>query len=123
MDTAGTDIKLNTGDLGYTITGDLALIDGIDNVWQSITLRLTTILGTNLFAQNYGTKLGQYVDEPITDNLLSKMKTEIKNTILADKRVKTVSNLQVIQDKGLILSFTITTINGISKSGTVKVGG
>ena len=124
----GVDIKLTRGDLGYTRAGDLALVGDVspeDNIWQAVVLRLTTILGTHLFAPNYGTRLGQYVDEPVTDDLESAIIAEAKTTILQDPRVASVSNMvmDASQNDQLSLSFSFTTISGQSKSGTVSIGG
>lgn len=122
-DAIGIDIKLNTGDLGYTMTGDLMIVEDLDNIWQVVTLRLTTTLGTYIFATDYGTKLGQFVDEPITTDLENEIMAEAKTTILQDSRITSVSNMQVTQDSGLTLSFSIKTINGSTKSGSVTIGG
>ncbi len=123
----GVDVKLNSGDLGYTQSGDLDLVGHIeptDNIWQAVALRLTTTLGTYLFAPGYGTLLGQYIDEPITADLGGKIITEAQTTILQDTRVASVNNMQISQGSGNIsLSFTIVTVSGGTKSGTVPIGG
>lgn len=123
MSTLVTDLKLNSGDLQHTINGGIALVSGIDSIWQSVILRLTTTLGTNIFAPNYGTRLGQYVDEPLMDDLKEKIYNEIKTTVLQDPRVKSVSNIQVVQNNGFIVSLTIVAVDGVIKSGSVQIGG
>lgn len=123
MNTLYTDLKLTSGDLEGTINGGLALVSDLDDIWQSVILRLTTTLGTNIFAPNYGTRLGQYVDEPLTDDLKEKIYTEIKTTILQDPRVKSVSNIQVVQNNGFLISLTIVAVTGGIKSGSVQIGG
>ncbi len=123
----GVDLKLANGDLGYTLNGDLDLVgqnEPTDNVWQAVALRLTTALGTNLFADNYGTNSGQYVDEPLTADLQAKIKSEVETTILQDPRVSAVSNMTISQGtESLTLSFSITTVSGSTQSGTVQIGG
>lgn len=117
----GVDIKLDNNDLGVDSNGDLALIgqdNSADNVWQAVWLRLLTTLGTYLFADNYGTKARQTVDEPITDKILASLKTQISTTISQDPRVASISKLTVTQNGSNIeVSFGITTINGSSAYG------
>ena len=119
----GVDIELNGNDLGVTQSGDLALIgqvDSADNVWQAVWLRLMTTLGTYLFADEYGTQARQYVDEPITDEVLTALTTEISDTISQDQRVASISNLTVKENdsKQIAISFGIVTISGSSTYGT-----
>ena len=119
----GVDIELNGNDLGVTQSGDLALIgqvDSADNVWQAVWLRLMTTLGTYLFADEYGTQARQYVDEPITDEVLTALTTEISDTISQDPRVASISNLTVKENdsKQIAISFGIVTISGSSTYGT-----
>lgn len=123
MNAVYTDLKLTSGDLEGTINGGLALVNDLDAIWQSVILRLTTTLGTNIFAPNYGTRLGQYVDEPLTDDLKEKIYIEVKTTILQDPRVKSVSNIQVVQNNGFLISLTIIAVTGGIKSGSVQIGG
>jgi len=122
-DSIGTELKLNNGDLAYTMDGNLMLVEGIDNIWQSVTLSLTTTKGTNVFNSKYGTLLGKYVDEPITELLESKIASEVETTVLQDPRVTKVSNINVTGNNGLTVSFSILTISGEAKSGSVTVGG
>jgi len=124
----GVDLKLTDGDLTCTNTGDLALVGDIDpaeNIWQAVSLRLITALGTYLFAKNYGTRVKQYIDEPITDDLVRKIKTEVNSTILQDSRVKAIANLKIDLSTldAINISFGIITINGGSRYGTVLIGG
>jgi phage baseplate assembly protein W len=123
MNTLYTDLKLTSGDLEGTINGGLALVSDLDAIWQSVILRLTTTLGTNIFAPNYGTRLGRYVDEPLTDDLKEKIYTEVKTTILQDPRVKSISNIQVVQNNGFLIYLTIVAVTGGIKSGSVQIGG
>ena len=120
----GVDLKLDT-DLNIDSNGDLMLIgqtNSADNVWQAVWFRIMTTLGSYLFADNYGTKAKQMVDDSITDSMIAKLKTQIQQTIAADARVQQVSNLSVTQDTDntshVIVSFGIVTINGQTSYGT-----
>lgn len=117
-----SDIKLNNGDLSYSSSGDLLLVSDIDDVWQSTILRVNTILGTYVFDLTYGTKLGQYVDEPYTDGLESKISNEIKNTLQKDSRITAVNNVQVNLGSGINVYLAISTPYGV-KAGTIPIGG
>ena len=121
----GVDIRLRKGDLGYTQSGDLDLIGNIDpleNIWQAVCLRLTIKRGTYPFGNKYGSTLGNYVDESLTDELKNRIITEAKQTILEDSRVASVLSLSVTQgDTSLNLTFSITTVTGRTKSGTVTI--
>ena len=123
----GVDIKLNSGDLGYTQSGDLDLVGQVnpaDNVWQAVALRLATTLATHLFASNYGTLMGQYVDEPITDDLQAQIEAEARKTILQDSRVASITSLTVTPGTGSItVAASIVTVSGDTVSGSVTIGG
>lgn len=124
----GVDLRLTNGDLGYTNRGDLALIgdiEPINNIWQATIIRLTTTLGTYLFANNYGTQAKQFVDEPITDSLKQRLKTEINKTILQDPRIKAMVNLTIDLSIPSVIqvSFGIISITGASKYGTATING
>ena len=125
----GVDIKLNQGDLGYTVNGDLDLVGNVnpaDNVWQAVVLRLLTTLGTYIFENGYGTHARQYVDEPMTDDLKQKIRNETNTTGLSDPRVKKIVNLTVDDSStpgAYQISFGILTVGGYSASGSVVVGG
>ncbi|MHB1651675.1 MAG: contractile injection system sheath initiator [Desulfitobacteriaceae bacterium] len=121
----GVDIRLRKGDLGYTQTGDLDLIGNVDpleNMWQAVELRLNTIRGKYYFIKKFGSNLGTYVEEPLTDNLAPSIEADAKNAILEDPRIASLANFNaVIQANSITLNFTITTATGQSKSGSVTI--
>lgn len=124
----GVDLLFDQGDLGYTNTGDLALVgqvNPVDNIWQAVRLRLLTSLGSYLFTTDYGTNLRQFVDEPITDALKKQIRSEVETTILQDTRVNSIVNLSVSNPIGntIQISFGIITIHGDSKYGAIELGG
>lgn len=120
-----SDLKLNNGDLGYNAAGDLNIVSDIDNIWQGINLRLTTKLGNNMFAGNkYGTNLGDYVDEDITDSLKQKIIKEVKKSIIQDSRISSVANVKITSSTSkLILYLTVILSNGVVTKGNVTIGG
>jgi phage baseplate assembly protein W len=123
----GVDIALNSGDLGYGQGGDLSLIGDAapsDNVWQAINLRLITVLGTYNWQNGYGTLLGNFVDEPVTDDLQIQIEQEIKKNVLLDPRVVAITNLQLSFDSGSItVQLTVVDATGVTSSGSASVGG
>jgi phage baseplate assembly protein W len=124
----GVDLKLqNDGDLGATSTGDLDLAGdnkSIDNLVQSVRLRIITTLGTNYFSDGFGSNIRQYVDEPLTDDLQKQIRTEVQDTVLRDSRVQAISNISISEgSNSWVLSFAITAVNGETQSGSVTIGG
>jgi phage baseplate assembly protein W len=117
-----SDVKLNNGDLAYSSSGDLLLVSDIDDVWQAAVLRVNTVLGTYLFQSTYGTKLGQYIDEPYTSDLEGKIASEITNTLQNDSRITSINNVQVNLGTGTNVSLVIKTPYGV-KAGNIPIGG
>jgi len=119
----GVDLRLHNGDLGYSQLGDIDMIgdqDPTENVWQAVVLRLTTIRGENYFVSEFGSNSGSFVDEPLTDNLKSRIEADAKNAILEDPRIASIVNFSVTQDgNSLLMTFTIITMTGQTKTGSV----
>lgn len=69
---------------------DLKTVSGVDNLRQSIALRLLTRRGTLLNHPEYGTNLMDYIGDNITTETLQLIKVEVKRTISTDERVSSV---------------------------------
>jgi phage baseplate assembly protein W len=124
------DLRLDhTGDLAVTPSGDLDLVGNavpIQNIWQAVTLRLLTTLGTYLFQDGYGTLLRRFVAQPMTPSLRQQIKNEVNTTVLADPRVKQITRLEVAQStdpQGYQIALSIVTVSSQTIGGTLTVTG
>jgi len=91
---------------------DVATVTGINNLRQSLVLRLLTRYGTLYRHPNYGSRIPNYIGKPIESNTLQDITTEAKRTITTDERVKTVKIAQAVADRDTIyMEFYITPLN------------
>lgn len=79
---------------------DLATISGIDNLRQSIEMRLLTRHGTYLNHPNYGTYLYDYLGKNVNKSSLQEITTEVLRTITTDNRVKSATITHASIDGG-----------------------
>ena len=110
---------------------DLTSVSGVNNLKQSIALRLLTRRGTLLNHPNYGTDLMNYIGENITNETLQLLKVEIKRTVSTDERVSSVDiNKAYLDGPKALIVVEITPISGgeafklfveRSENGTVKI--
>ncbi|USL89501.1 baseplate assembly protein [Bacillus phage vB_BceH_LY2] len=73
--------------------GRLATKSGIENLKQSLFLRLITPRGSYLGHPNFGSKLDMYLGTKLTEEQATLIDLEIERTIRTDGRVKTVKIL------------------------------
>lgn len=118
-----SDLKLHNADLDYTTSGDLKIVSNIEDIWQQINLKLMTKSGDNLFANSdYGTNLGSYVDENITDDIKKEIVSEVSNAILQDKRIDAVKNVSITSSAStLTLNITIVLNDGTVTSRNITL--
>ena len=79
---------------------DVALVSGIENLRQSIEMRLLTRHGTYLNHPNYGTYLYDYLGKNVNKSSLQEITTEVLRTITTDNRVKTATITNASIDGG-----------------------
>jgi len=121
------DIRLNDGDIGYSAQGDLDIVGNAipaDNVWQAVVLRLMTSLGTYLFAEDYGTRLRQYVEEPMTAALKKSITAQISATVTACEKVKKITSLTVTASddpQGYVINLCILTNSNQTVNGSISM--
>lgn len=77
---------------------DLAKVSGIDNLKQSIQMRLMTQYGTLPYHPNYGTHLLSIIGDKMNNDTISRIKIEIIRTIKTDVRVKDAKIAQYVTD-------------------------
>ena len=93
----GNDLKLNLHtdvtldeQRGVLVSNgsDLDTADGIDNLKQSIIMRILTRKGTLYRHPNYGSTLSDMLGKPISSSLLHDITTEVQRVISTDTRVQ-----------------------------------
>lgn len=93
----GNDIKLNLHtdvtldeQRGVLVSNgrDLDTADGIDNLKQSLIMRILTRKGTLYRHPNYGSTLPDMIGKPISSTLLHDITTEVQRVISTDTRVQ-----------------------------------
>lgn len=66
---------------------DVASVSGVNNLRQSLQMRLMTQYGTLPYHPKYGTKLLSMIGEKLNDDTVERLKIEILRTIKTDTRV------------------------------------
>ena len=93
----GNDIKLNLRtdvtldeQRGVLVSNgrDLDTADGIDNLKQSLIMRILTRKGTLYRHPNYGSTLPDMIGKPISSKLLHDITTEVQRVVSTDTRVQ-----------------------------------
>jgi hypothetical protein len=88
----GIDLGLTDGLLTADTTGDLALASGIPNLKQALELRLRNEIGCLQFHPRYGNAAGRLKGRKQNGNIHLLMLRFCEETLLADPRVKGVSD-------------------------------
>ncbi|WAB24965.1 lytic transglycosylase activity protein [Lysinibacillus phage vB_LfM_LysYB1] len=82
--------KIGTGEFISDVHGDLKTVQGLNNLRQSILIRLSTPRGSLLHHPEFGTDLHKYLGAKGTPGGVQKILVELKRTILTDPRVAEV---------------------------------
>ena len=91
---------------------DVATISGMDNLRQSIEMRLLTRYGTYLNHPSYGTYLYDYLGKNVNKSSLQEITTEVLRTITTDTRVKKATITDASIDGGsLYIAVTIEALD------------
>ncbi len=80
-------------DAALGATGDLAMVQGLDNFFQAITLRARCPLGEHPFHKSYG--MAAPVGRPFTDDVGVLYSFAVRRSLLSDPRVGKVRNVQL----------------------------
>jgi phage baseplate assembly protein W len=89
--------------------GDIATIKGVENLKQSLFIRLITPKGSYLGHPSYGSKVYKYLGKKNTEENATLLDLEIERTLRSDKRVTHVMfNRHEIKENTYSTSFTIT---------------
>jgi len=85
-------------------SGDLTVTKGIDNLIQSITMRLLTKQGSLLYHPEYGSRLDDYVGQKSNTKTIQLIIVEIERTITSDDRVSSCTNTFYKYSDGVLYS-------------------
>lgn len=92
--------------------GSLKLVKGLDNLRQSLLIRLMTPKGSYLGHPEYGSMIDMYLGMKNTEENAQLLDLEIQRTIWTDGRVTNVIfNGHTIAGNGYTASFTVYTMN------------
>lgn len=95
----------------YTNHADFDKVSGIDNLIQSLLLRLLTIRGSLLHHPNYGSNLLLFLGKTITGETIQLMDLEITRTLTSDSRVAKASVTHaIIEGNGALFDISVTPI-------------
>lgn len=95
----------------YTKNADFDKVVGVDNLIQSLLLRLLTIRGSLLHHKNYGSNLLLFLGQNITGETIQLIDLEITRTLTSDSRVAKASVTHAIVDgNGAIFDISVTPI-------------
>lgn len=124
----GRDLKLRIDSLGADLTadksGDLATVDGIDNLAQAIICRLSTTVGEmeELGHGGYGSRLSEVLGQPRNDRSMSLILRTVASSLAGERRIRELVSVTAIPDRddpGLV-TIEITVIPA-SGGGTLSI--
>lgn len=89
IDNFGTDILFD-GNTRVTVSGDLQLVTGLDNLRRAIHRRMITRPGEYKLNPGYGIGLQDAVKKPMTTSVLAGIKGSIVEQLSKDRRIQKV---------------------------------
>lgn len=104
-------------------TGDIAVVRGVENLFQAVTLRSRCPIGEHPFHRRYG--MAAPVGRPFTDDVGVLYSFAIRQSLLSDPRIDKVRNVQLnLKGDTVTASLEIQPINTRStRPITIRVGG
>lgn len=118
------DIYLDNGELAPTMFGDIATVDGDDEILQMAIHSIRTVLGENQFHIDIGNKIYERRLK-VMDNDADTIVHDCSTAIMQDDRVQRVVEMKVYRDDvdrhNLDIEFTLTTVSGSTISSTVQI--
>lgn len=87
------------GELSYA-SGDIALAEGLHNLAQQLTIRLSTKEGALLLHPDFGSRLYLYTGKLDDQTTRNKIAFEVERCLRSDFRVKEVRDIEVVQIEG-----------------------
>ncbi len=110
-DVYGTSVLIRDGDLVVEGDESTAMVSGIDNFYQNLRHRMTTIKGANRAYPQYG--LPELVGTVDTTDVPGQILTNVRLQALADHRVKELTEMSLQEEADKItVDFSVTTVAG-----------
>ena len=107
----GKDIQLdNTGGI-ISYNNSLGVIEGVDNLFQSIDLSLQTQIGSLLSSPEYGFDRESTIGEPSVSVVLNTIMLNYRGTVLSNPRINTVENVTTTVDGDVIRISSVISTN------------
>lgn len=101
----GRDLRLridSTGaDLAVDKSGDLATVEGIDNLAQAIICRLSTTVGEmeDLGHRGYGSRLSEVLGQPRNERSMSLIHRAVASSLAGERRIQELVSVTAIPDR------------------------
>lgn len=88
----GVDVKI-TGDYEKSATGDVQLIDGLQNLKEAIYRRILTTPGEVIHRPSYGVGLKRYTNRPSNIYNQQELANAIRLNILNEQRIERINSI------------------------------
>lgn len=96
------DALFEGGDFALTTSGDLALVEGLQNLRDAIGRRLITRSGQVVFRPEYGIGIIDFVARPNSERNKQDMINRVRANLMDDSRVEKILSLTATQQPGYV---------------------
>lgn len=106
-------------------SGDIKLVEGLDNAKQAIRNQLLTRLGTYpSIDTEYGSRIYELWGEDIRQSNLEALQVHIRNALLKQARVKTIISITpyISVDKKIKANIVVELVNGSEEKINIEIG-
>lgn len=109
---------------GVTATGDIELVDGLNNAKQSIYNQMITEKGTYpSIDDEYGSEIYEVLGEDFEELALDALKIYIQNVLYDNPRVETINDITSMMtvDKKLLVNVDVELVNGQNTNFNINI--
>ena len=111
---------------GVTATGDIELINGLDNAKQSIKNQILTEKGAYPSVDDeYGSEVYEILGEDFEAQSIDALQIYIENALLDNERVQNINSIDpvVTVDKKLVMNIQVELVNGTEETLNIEFEG
>lgn len=111
---------------GVTATGDMELVEGLDNAKQSIRNQILTERGTYpSIDDEYGSDIYEVLGEDFEESSIEALSVYIENVLLENPRVLEINNIipLITVDKKINVMIEVELVNGTEDTLNIEFGG
>ena len=111
---------------GVTATGDMELVEGLDNAKQSIRNQILTERGTYpSIDDEYGSDIYEVLGEDFEESSIEALSVYIENVLLENPRVLEINNITplITVDKKINVMIDVELVNGTEDTLNIEFGG